>query len=60
MDVITFVFGVLSDGYFWLGMVPGAFIGAWAVMQNRDYQRFQTLEAQKERDALFQKYMPPD
>lgn len=35
MDIFTWAFGVLSDGYFWLGMIPGAFVGAWAVMQNK-------------------------
>ena len=54
--MLEFIWGALSDGYFWLGRLPGAAVGAWAIMQNSDYRQFQAAEQQKERDALFKKY----
>jgi hypothetical protein len=38
LDIFSWAFGVIGDGYFWLGMIPGAFIGAWAVMQNPEFK----------------------
>jgi len=41
MDIFTWAFHVLSDGYFWLGMIPGAFIGGWAVQNSiREERRY--------------------
>jgi hypothetical protein len=58
--MIGFIWGALSDGYFWLGMVPGIFFGAWSIMQNEDYKRFQTAQQKHVNDAVFRKYLDHD
>lgn len=47
MDIFSFAFGALWEGYFWFGLVVGFFLGAWVMIRDQQHK-----ELMKNRDHL--------